>query len=587
MPALLLYLFKVNVALLLFCLGYYTVLRRLTFYTINRIYLILAIAFSAIYPTINLSNVVEQHQHIVQPFQVVIINFNSKATQLVQPIAQTNYWQWIVGIFWFGVGVMILRLLVQMASLYKLYLRSIPASLLHHPVRIIPEPTNPFSFWQSIYINPSQHSVKELPAIIAHEQVHVKQWHTLDILLAELALIFYWFNPGMWLIKKAVSENLEFITDRQILRQGADAKNYQYSLLYTSFNTSPNAIVNHFNISTIKKRIMMMNAKRSSPFNLTRYGMIIPVIVILLLAFSTSKASLIKEGIATVKSTTQQVLNATQLSAANQSSTSSHADNSLKSLLLIEKTNHIEKDTVPQSSKSLKINVTGKDTTYYLLNGNPIAAANLDKIDPNTIASLTVIKAPSAAKLFSGAGSQGAVLIVTKDAANNSSVLDLLTRIDKIKGNEDGRHIATLTVEPRDGSLNSISIVGKPDSLLSRLNGNIKSITINRNGSSNATTDSSKLAEFNVTGKSANSATNTITIRQTDKRSKVAPVVVLDGVVYQDYDLNSIDANTIENIEVIKDASNTEFLKKYGPKAINGIIKITTKQEKPVKKDKQ
>jgi bla regulator protein BlaR1 len=71
-----------------------------------------------------------------------------------------------------------------------------------------------------------------------HEQVHVNQWHTIDILLAELSSIFYWFNPGIWLMKKAVRENIEFITDRKILNKGIDSKTYQYSLVSVSFNNT-------------------------------------------------------------------------------------------------------------------------------------------------------------------------------------------------------------------------------------------------------------------------------------------------------------------------------------------------------------
>ena len=67
MPALFLFLFKVNVALLLFCAGYYLVLRHLTFYTLNRIYLVTAIIFSTLYPKINLSDFVQQHQQLTEP----------------------------------------------------------------------------------------------------------------------------------------------------------------------------------------------------------------------------------------------------------------------------------------------------------------------------------------------------------------------------------------------------------------------------------------------------------------------------------------------------------------------------------------
>ncbi|MGZ3836490.1 MAG: hypothetical protein ACXVB0_23445, partial [Mucilaginibacter sp.] len=62
MPALFTFLFKVNIALVLFCLGYYAVLRHLTFYTLNRIYLVVAILFASVYPLININSFVQNHQ---------------------------------------------------------------------------------------------------------------------------------------------------------------------------------------------------------------------------------------------------------------------------------------------------------------------------------------------------------------------------------------------------------------------------------------------------------------------------------------------------------------------------------------------
>ncbi|MBV8388763.1 MAG: M56 family metallopeptidase, partial [Mucilaginibacter sp.] len=287
MSALFLFLFKVNIALVLFCAGYYLVLRHLTFYTLNRIYLVAAIIFSTIYPKINLSDFVQRHQQLAKPVQTVILNWEAPAKNLLY---QPNYWQWVEVIFWAGVILFAARMVMQLLSLLRLYRRSQPGQIDEHNVRLLKDDVGPFSFWRSVYVNPTKLSPAELKNVLQHEQVHVSQWHTLDLLLAELSTIFYWFNPGVWLMKKAVRENLEFITDRKILQKGADSKEYQYSLVSVSLAAMPNTIVNHFNISTIKKRIIMMNAKRSSGYKLTRYVFLIPAVVVLLLTFSLSKA---------------------------------------------------------------------------------------------------------------------------------------------------------------------------------------------------------------------------------------------------------------------------------------------------------
>jgi bla regulator protein BlaR1 len=295
MPALFVFLLKVNIALLLFCAGYYLVLRHLTFYTLNRIYLVAAILFATIYPQINLDNFAQRHQQLAKPVQVIVLNFEAPAQTFVQPLVQPAYWQWITVAFWIGAIVLALRLLMQLFSLYRLHRVSVPMRIRDHKVRVIHGDTAPFSFWQSIYINPANHNPTDLKSILKHEQIHVNDWHTLDVLLAEISAIFYWFNPGVWLMKKAVRENIEFITDRKIVNNGTDTKQYQYSLVNVSFSSSSQNIVNHFNLSTIKKRIIMMNAKRSSKLNLTRYALLVPAVLLCLLIFSFSKAELVKK----------------------------------------------------------------------------------------------------------------------------------------------------------------------------------------------------------------------------------------------------------------------------------------------------
>src|SRR6201996_160636 len=94
MPALFIFLLKVIAALLLFCAGYYLVLRHLTFYTLNRVYLAAAILFATIYPEINLTGFLERHQQIAKPIQIVAINWQAPAKALVAPVNKPDYWFW-------------------------------------------------------------------------------------------------------------------------------------------------------------------------------------------------------------------------------------------------------------------------------------------------------------------------------------------------------------------------------------------------------------------------------------------------------------------------------------------------------------
>ncbi len=432
MPALFVFLLKVNIALLLFCAGYYLVLRRLTFYTLNRIYLVTAILFASIYPKINLSNFAERHQQMVMPLQAIVFNWQAPAKAFAKPFEKPDYWHWAEIVFWAGALMLAIRLLVQLYSLYRIYRSSTAARIFSHDVRVINGDSGPFSFWKSIYVNPSRHEQADLKAILLHEQVHVNDWHTLDILLAELSTIFYWFNPGIWLMKKAIRENIEFITDQKILKKGTDSKQYQYSLVNVSFASSSNTIVNHFNISTIKKRIIMMNAKRSSAFTLTRYAFLVPAVVALLLVFSISKAALIRGR------------NAYKTMAVTMNTTGAHVKTGRTAKSLAATNSKAPVTTI--TSKTVPFTITdttrkvdnfvttaaSSDSLTYVINGKKVTKAAFKALDPDQIYAIEIVSGEEAAKIMDNIDSKHEVLFVTTD--DSEAGKKFKEKLDKLNG---------------------------------------------------------------------------------------------------------------------------------------------------------
>ncbi|TBO39609.1 M56 family metallopeptidase [Pedobacter kyonggii] len=303
MPHFFIILLKINLVLILFSATYYLVLRRLTFYPINRMFLLFGIIFSTAYPFINLTEFFAG-QKAVPAF---VPQFSQQVSEFVKQDAVSVFWQGLTVLFYTGVLLMALRLLVQFISLYRMHKNSSPDHLDDYKVRILNDEVSPFSFWQTIYINPNLHKKQDLNNILEHEKVHVEQWHTLDIILAEICVVFYWFNPGVWLMKKAVRENIEFITDAKILKKGIDKKAYQYSMLDVGTLQPSVAIVNNFNLSDLKNRIKMMNAKRSSKVNLTRYLFVLPVLLCVTLAFTIDKKD-VKKSLAPLTKIVNDVL---------------------------------------------------------------------------------------------------------------------------------------------------------------------------------------------------------------------------------------------------------------------------------------
>ncbi|GAA4312762.1 M56 family metallopeptidase [Compostibacter hankyongensis] len=289
MPPFFIYLLKANIALTLFFLGYRLVLRRLTFYTLNRVFLLFGIFFSALFPFVDVDAFVQRHQRLAGPAAYAL---DWQALQHMRgAVATWTVWDLLQLVFWLGAAVMTIRLGVQLYALWRLHCTSQESRVQGVPVRQLSSHVAPFSFFKRIYLNPALHDPGELEAILRHEGIHVRQWHSLDVLTGELNHVFYWFNPGARLMKQAIRENLEFITDRSILRQGQDAQAYQYSLLQVSRLHQPlSPLANHFHFSELKKRISMMNMQRSPRASLFKYLLLLPLVMFVTLAFNVSRS---------------------------------------------------------------------------------------------------------------------------------------------------------------------------------------------------------------------------------------------------------------------------------------------------------
>ncbi|MEO8885472.1 MAG: TonB-dependent receptor plug domain-containing protein [Mucilaginibacter sp.] len=554
MTALFVYLVKVNIALIIFCLGYYGVLRHLTFYTLNRVYLVCAILFATLYPLVNFSDLLNRHQEIARPVQLIIVNWQAPVAHAVQVAQQHNKWYWLELVFWTGVIILAVRFIMQLLSLYKLHRQSKPIQIHQYLVRVISGDINPFSFWKSIYINPENHAPHELKAILAHEQVHVNEWHTLDILLGELSTIFYWFNPGVWLMKRAIRENIEFITDQKILQSGSDPKVYQYSLLNVTFSGGHNAIVNHFNTSTIKKRIIMMNSKRSSPLNLTRYAVLVPAVIALVLVFTISKAELGKQ-VAKGNAAIAKAFNITvnNLTPANVSSVTTSAKRKL--MVLPNAVSAFLAETL--SPKVIDTPKVGK--VLGTLDGRIITVIGYGKKKIDTVILLNDEKTSASLNKLSG-------IVVNPDGTvtqNNQRVT--MARIN-------GKQITPFNL--RADSISKIQITSGYGLTTAGQNAPVTGVitttkpvaTYNLNGVTYFRSDTNEYR--------TNVQTGAIRIRGNVNPSSTHPLIVIDGKIQEGNPITQIDPNDLETVTILKDPT---AISPYGDKGKDGVILITTK----------
>lgn len=146
--------------------------------------------------------------------------------------------------------------------------------------RLIEHPrlSTSFSFANMIFIQSHCYDQMTYNQILDHEAVHIKDRHSYDMLIAELLLILQWYNPFAWMYKKAVENNLEFITDHQMIHRGIDAQQYQMSLVRVAIPLHTLSLVNNYNQSFLKKRIIMMNAQKSSLRNSWKYLILFPMV---------------------------------------------------------------------------------------------------------------------------------------------------------------------------------------------------------------------------------------------------------------------------------------------------------------------
>ena len=282
-----LYLIEVSACYAALYLFYIMVLRRLTHYTGNRFFLLIASVAAFLIPLFPSGFLKPPADNAPASLIQYIPDITATATRKLV-VLNDNASNGPDVVMWLLIGGAIffcLRFCIQLFSLKKLtasakIIRELPGAEVYH----LEGEWMPFTFGNRVYLNEHRHTKEDIEKIIDHEAVHVRQHHTLDTLLMELVCILNWYNPFVWMIKCAVKHNLEFLADDAVLRNGADKKNYQYLLLKATGCTGL-TIVTPLSFSSLKNRIYMMNRSRHSNKHLLKFLFIVPVILFILLAF--------------------------------------------------------------------------------------------------------------------------------------------------------------------------------------------------------------------------------------------------------------------------------------------------------------
>lgn len=286
-----LYLLQVNVGLILFYALYKLVCTRDTFFRSRRFILIVSLVLPFILPFIDVREWLEIRDRVIMlthfDYSAVLpeIVVGSEAAETGNRVFVLS--EWIGYLYLAGVLVLLVRLAIQAFCLYRLIVRMPEKEINGVRVKCLNDPSGPFSFFGWIFLNPATVKEDELDEILTHEMAHVKQHHSVDILLAEMVSICCWMNPFAWLLKREVRLNLEFLADRKVMEAGFATKSYQYHLLGLAYNHKY-GLSNNFNFSHLKQRIIMMNKKKSNAAGHIKYALFVLPAFALLVAGNIS-----------------------------------------------------------------------------------------------------------------------------------------------------------------------------------------------------------------------------------------------------------------------------------------------------------
>ncbi|MFV0590775.1 MAG: TonB family protein [Draconibacterium sp.] len=262
------FLVESGVSLSILSLIYILFLRKETFFRLNRLFLLTSVAFSVFLPFLHFK--VFEAQPImlaevtVTPYlnllEAVTIYGQDFSGALVKTISSSRL---IILVYLLGLLFFTLRLTIKIKQVFSLIHKNHVQRSGKIKFVLLEEQMSPFSFLNYVFVNPHHKGDKDYKEVLAHEMEHIRQGHTFDVLILEVLTALQWFNPFMWILKRVIRENHEFLADRAVLKSGINAAYYKQLLLNQVLGLQPE-VANHFNSSLIKKRIKMISKIKSS-----------------------------------------------------------------------------------------------------------------------------------------------------------------------------------------------------------------------------------------------------------------------------------------------------------------------------------
>lgn len=301
MGALLLYILKSTICLILFYLGFKALLSNDTFFRFNRWVLLVGIATCMLLPAIKIQTseplLIQQpiiHLEKMIAGEETVVTYLSDnnpevdRTPVATPAKMIDWGQIIALLYWAGFIFCLLTTLLSFRKMFVLIRSGRKLQQGRYTLILVPSCVSPFSWGR--YIILSEEDYEKYPdEILTHEMMHLKSHHSIDLLFMECILWLHWFNPAIWLLKRELKDIHEYQADKGVLTQGIDATKYQLLLVKKAVGSSLYTLANSFNHSKIKKRITMMLKGQSNNWARLKLLLLVPVGFIALSVFASSK----------------------------------------------------------------------------------------------------------------------------------------------------------------------------------------------------------------------------------------------------------------------------------------------------------
>ncbi|MGI9531258.1 peptidoglycan DD-metalloendopeptidase family protein [Lutimonas sp.] len=282
------YLVQVSLVFSLLYLLYVLLLEKLTFHSVNRFFLLSLLPISLLIPVSGfiLPSALQKTIEIPLYTYVKAQTIENHIDLIDPPMAAASYGSPFIltGIYLLVLGAFMFRIIHTHRKIFLLKEKSILQKNKDCNI-FIGDVSTVFSYFNNIFI-PKNNELNLSKDIIVHEKSHIRLHHSWDILLSEIYLSIFWFNPLLYFYRKSLKSVHEFQADREVLENGIKTSHYMQLLLDSLDLMKPNNLYNYFSQPIIKKRVLMMTKPKSLYYESLKYFLILPVCIVLISAFT-------------------------------------------------------------------------------------------------------------------------------------------------------------------------------------------------------------------------------------------------------------------------------------------------------------